>query len=129
MAAHRLLILDDEIAIAELVERVAVECGFETRLAFDADMFWDAYDDFEPTLILLDLHVPGARDSEIVHALVDRGCTARVMITSGTDTQGMALVEQVGRARGLTMAGAMPKPYRLAELRRRLADLAQAGGA
>jgi DNA-binding response OmpR family regulator len=129
MAAHRLLILDDETAIAELVERVAVDCGFETRLAFDADMFWDVYDEFEPTLILLDLNVPGARHSDIVHALVDRGCAARVMLTSGSDTEGMALVEQVGRARGLTMAGTMPKPYRLAELRRRLAELAQAGGA
>jgi DNA-binding response OmpR family regulator len=50
MVPNRLLILDDEIAIGELVERVAVECGFETRLAFDTDMFWNAYDDFEPTL-------------------------------------------------------------------------------
>ena len=129
MAAHRLLILDDETAIAELVERVAAECGFETRLAFDAAMFWDAYDDFKPTLIVLDLNVPGARHSDMVHALADRGCAAGVIVTSGSDTQGLALVEQIGRARGLTIVGTMAKPYRLAELRRRLAELTRAGGA
>jgi DNA-binding response OmpR family regulator len=123
VAEHRLLILDDETAIAELAECVAADCGFETRLAFDTDMFWEAYDEVQPTHILLDLNVPGVHNSELVHALADRGCMATVMLTSGSDVEALALIEEIGRKRGLTMAAGIAKPFRLRDLRARLAAL------
>jgi hypothetical protein len=49
------------------------------------------------------------------------------MITSGSDTRAMAMVEQIGRARGLTMIDSMAKPFRLAQLRARLSELVQSG--
>jgi DNA-binding response OmpR family regulator len=128
MANNRLLVLDDEIAIAELIERDAVDCGYETRIAVGAAAFWSHYESFAPTLIVADLTVPGVRDDGIVHALADHGCTARVMMTSGTDTHAMVLVEQIGRARGLTMVESMAKPFKPGALRERLAELARTGG-
>jgi len=45
------------------------------------------------------------------------------MRTSGSDIQAMTLVEEIGRKRGVTMAQSMAKPFRLRELRARLAEL------
>jgi DNA-binding response OmpR family regulator len=128
MATNRLLVLDDEPTFSDIVVQVAASCGFDTRTVIDNAAFWIAYDAFDPTLIMADLSVSGARGSDIVHGLADRGCAAQVMMISGSDIPALALIARIGRARGVTMLESMTKPFHLDDLRARLTELVKIGG-
>ncbi len=91
--------------------------------------------DFQPTVVVLDLQMPGADGIELLRYLGERGSKAQVLVASGMDQRVLATAQQIGKAQGLTMLGALQKPILLADLeatlrqclRARFAD--QPGGA
>ena len=58
-SAHRLLIIDDEAGIRDFLSTVARDLGFDVRAVAAADEFFAALEDFDPTVMILDLNMPG----------------------------------------------------------------------
>ncbi len=56
--AKRILIVDDEHAIADMLEQVLLEEGYSARKTTQALRFYDEVREFHPDLILLDLMMP-----------------------------------------------------------------------
>ncbi len=113
---NRLLVVDDEPTICELVAAAAEEIGFEVVAAYSAEQFMDAYAGFQPTLILLDLNMPGTDGVTHLKFLAENGCQARVLLLSGVDNRTLASAERIGRDQGLNMLGNLQKPVRIATL-------------
>lgn len=120
--ANRLLVIDDEAEICNLFSSVAEQLGFEVRTTGEADEFISLNRDFNPTVVILDLHMPQADGVEVLRRLADDKCRAGILVVSGADRRVLGSAERLGANRGLNMLGAMQKPVQLQELRGKLGD-------
>jgi EAL domain-containing protein (putative c-di-GMP-specific phosphodiesterase class I) len=120
MFGDRLLVVDDEPAFGQIVKRVAQRCGFEVVVAETAAAFLKAARLWHPTVILLDLKIPGADGIELLRLLAADKCKASIVVSSGADARVLDTAMQLGRARGLNMRDSLQKPIRADSLRERL---------
>lgn len=121
----RLLIVDDEPAIAEVIESVASARGYEVTTTADAKAFMAAAAALDPDVIVLDLSLPDTDGVELLRHLAASGCRAKILIVSGFDERVLETSGRLGAALGLDVAGTLNKPIRIAELRSALARLEQ----
>jgi two-component system, OmpR family, response regulator len=113
----RLLIIDDEPAMARLIQRIAKSCGYEVTVTHDSEDFMDALVTGEPDAIALDLSLPDVDGVELLRFLATTKCRAKILIISGFDARVLETSGRLGEARGLNIAGTLMKPVRAAELR------------
>jgi DNA-binding response OmpR family regulator len=113
----RLLIVDDEPAMARLIQRIAKGCGYEVTVTHDAEDFMDALVAGEPDAIALDLSLPNVDGVELLRFLATAKCRANILIISGFDARVLETTGRLGEARGLNIAGTLMKPVRAGELR------------
>ncbi len=119
----RLLMIDDEPAFAQVIKKVAQDCGFEVAVTADPLTFMNAVRVWHPTVIMLDLKMPGTDGIQLLRALASDHCTAHIVVTSGEHGKVLETAMQLGRERGLNMRDVLPKPVRAQDLRVRLSGL------
>jgi putative two-component system response regulator len=69
----RILVVDDERVNVVLLERILEQDGYRNlRSTTDAHEAATLYDQFEPDLVLLDLHMPGLDGFAVMDQLADR---------------------------------------------------------
>ncbi len=83
MFNKRLLVIDDDNDITELVSRIAIQSGFDTRTAHNDLSFISIYEHFKPDVVVTDIVMPGMDGFEILQFLCARGSTARIVLISG----------------------------------------------
>ena len=83
--------------------------------------------EFQPTVVVLDLQMPGADGIELLRYLGERGSKAQVLVASGMDQRVLATAQQIGEAQGLQMLGALQKPILLADLEATLRQCLRSG--
>lgn len=106
----KVLVVDDDEALAEMIGIVLNNDGFETYFCYDGVQANDMYRSVRPDLVLLDLMLPGKDGIEILRELRKESDTPVVMLTAKSETADVV--------RGLE-AGAddyVPKPFKPAEL-------------
>ena len=122
--ASRVLVVDDEPNITDLVATVLRYEGFEVDVAGTG---WDAMRkaaDFRPDLVILDLMLPDHDGFEVHRRLRDRGMDVPVIFLTARDAT-------EDKVRGLTVGGDdyVTKPFSLEELVARIrAVLRRAAG-
>ena len=116
MAANRLLIVDDQPALGEIVRRTAEGLDYEVMVTTHADQFMAEYENFDPTTIVLDIVMPDIDGIELVAWLVERKCGARILVASGYNNRYAKMAETLGAAKGLEIMF-LEKPFRINELR------------
>ena len=122
MSGNSLFVIDDEPAICALIQRVAEGCGYPVAVASDPALFRQQFRAVEPSVICLDLAMPGSDGIEILRFLAAQRCTAKVLVISGYNSAMVQMAVRLGQALGLEMAGVLAKPIRLAELRNLLLE-------
>lgn len=116
MAPPRLLLVDDEPALAEFLGSVAEDCGYAAILTGNDTEFRDSFMDVRPDVVALDLGMPGMDGVELLRFLAEQGFKAPVLIVSGFDRRVLESAFRLGEALGLRMAGPIAKPARLEEV-------------
>jgi EAL domain-containing protein (putative c-di-GMP-specific phosphodiesterase class I)/ActR/RegA family two-component response regulator len=124
---NRLLVIDDEVGICEFVGEVASDLGFEARLTTMVGEFRTALNDFEPSVIVMDLQMPDLDGVELLRELSERGCTAQIILMSGMDSRVLSTAEHLGKSLGLKMLGLQPKPIMLDDLEAMLSKVLVSG--
>src|SRR5437764_9645809 len=81
----RLLVIDDEQAFTQIVKRIAESSGYEVVVANDAAGFVNAARLWHPTVIMLDLKMPGTDGIQLLRALAADKCPAHIVVSSGAD--------------------------------------------
>lgn len=119
----RLLLVDDEPALADFIASAAMECGFEAVLTSDDAAFREQFTLARPDVVALDLGMPGMDGVELLRFLADEGFRSPVLIVSGFDRRVLESAFRLGEALGLTMVGPLEKPVRLEELEAVLGQL------
>lgn len=56
---QKILIVDDDANIAELISLYLIKECFDTKMVYDGEEALEAFNEFQPNLILLDLMLPG----------------------------------------------------------------------
>src|ERR1700681_831747 len=108
----RLLVIDDEPGSGRVIKKVAQDCGFEVAVTQDPSAFMKAVRLWHPTVIMLDLKMPGTDGIQLLRSLAADKCPAHVVVTSGEDGRVLDSAMQLGRERGLNMGNVLPKPVR-----------------
>ena len=113
---NKLLVIDDQADLCEFISEAASSMGFEARAVTEPEDFRREVQEFQPTVVVLDLQMPGADGIELLRFLGERGSKAHVLVASGMDQRVLATAQQIGRSQGLNMLGALQKPIMLADL-------------
>jgi two-component system OmpR family response regulator len=107
----RVLVVDDERPIADLVATALRYEGFDPQTAADGRQALAAVDSFRPDLIVLDVMLPDVDGFEVQRRLADRGVRVPVLFLTARDAT-------EDKVRGLTVGGDdyVTKPFSLEEL-------------
>lgn len=116
MALPRLLLIDDEPALAAFVAKAADMCGFEPVIADQDQQFRDLFQAQRPQMVALDLGMPGMDGVELLRFLATEEYQDPVLIISGFDRRVLDSAYRFGEALGLQMVGPLEKPARLEQL-------------
>jgi EAL domain-containing protein (putative c-di-GMP-specific phosphodiesterase class I) len=120
-AAPRLLVVDDEPSICELISDVATMVGFVAQSASTAEEI-DGLLGADFDVIVLDLALIGSDGIAVMKTLASRAPGARVVLASGASERIITSATRVAQLYGLRVLGTMPKPLGLSSLRTLLRD-------
>lgn len=122
MFKPKLIVIDDEPALAGFVSEVAEQAGYETELFHHAEMFKQEYRN-NADIIVLDLLLPGVDGVEVIRFLAQSGCDARLILISGFDQGVLHSAQKLAVEQGLNLIGSLSKPFRHHELFSLLSNL------
>ena len=76
----KIMIVDDEPDLREMVNLMLSKEGFETDMAEDGTDFLEKVDDFQPDLVTLDVMMPGLETKEILERLKRKKSNPKVIL-------------------------------------------------
>jgi two-component system response regulator MtrA len=82
----RVLVVDDDASLAEMLMIVLRQEGFESRICPRGDLALDAFHDFRPDLVLLDVMLPGKDGIDVCKEIRAESGVPIVMLTAKGDT-------------------------------------------
>lgn len=116
LAEKRLLVCDDEAAVGRLVRNAAVPRGYEVMVTTSGEELMRVHDDFKPSVILLDMVMPGVDGNELINWLAGHGCTARLVIMTGYHAEYADHAKILAQYKGIGSATTLHKPFGIKDL-------------
>ena len=121
---NRLLVIDDEVGVTSVIEHVARALGFEVLSIHDPDQFEKGLMKIRPSVIFLDIAMPGRDGMQLIGHLASKGYGGQIVIMSGSGTHYIQMSAASAKARGLMIAGTLPKPFRKQQIVELLSSIA-----
>ncbi|GAB2874376.1 response regulator transcription factor [Lentzea nigeriaca] len=114
---ERVLVVDDDTTVRDVVRRYLEHAGYEVELAGDGESALRLMAAHEPDIVVLDLMLPGIDGLEVCRRIRERGSTPVVMLT--------ALGEEEDRIAGLQIGADdyVTKPFSPRELALRVSSV------
>jgi len=121
---QRILVVDDESSISDLIATSLKFVGFEVRTAATGSQALTIAEEFKPHAMILDVMLPDLDGFEVCRKIRNEGIEVGVLFLSAKD-------EMKDKVQGLTIGGDdyMTKPFSLEELVARLRALLRRIGA
>ncbi len=85
-ARGSVLVVDDDASLAEMLSIVLRQEGFDSRIVGRGDVALDAFRDYKPDLVLLDLMLPGKGGIDVCKEIRAESGVPIVMLTAKGDT-------------------------------------------
>ncbi len=82
---HRILIVDDERAILDLLEMILKKEKFQVAAASDGKSAMALFDSFNPDLVLLDLMLPDTNGHDLCREMTKKRSVPIIMLTAKND--------------------------------------------
>jgi len=120
---NRLLIVDGDREVTDLVATVGRRVGYAVASAPSGAAFVQLLESFQPSLIMMELNLPDTDGVELLRSLAARACSASVVLVSRVDERVLSAAQELGQSHGLAMCGALAKPLPAAELQSKLAAM------
>ena len=117
---RRLLILDDNIAIARMIAKASEAAGLIARICTDGAQFFLQNEEWSPTDLVIDLMMPDVDGVEVMRRLAEADSRAGIIIISGVGHRILEAARRAATERGLNITGVLSKPFRPDALRQLL---------
>jgi DNA-binding response OmpR family regulator len=121
LSTKRLLVIDDDPAISQIVGAVAEGLGFEVRTTERADEFAEIYEEFQPGVVILDLVMPEVDGIELAQWLAHVQSQARVIFLTGHNPRFTDAARALADSGDLASVTTLTKPVSISVLRQALA--------
>ncbi len=108
MPPKKILVVDDEPEVRQLMEQFLTDKGFLVRVAENGRQGLAALDSFTPDVVLLDMHMPELDGVETLKQLAARSAAPPVIMVTVNDD-----VETTSRLLQLGASDYVPKPFDL----------------
>ena len=110
MAPAKILVVDDDPAIRNLVHRFLTKQNYQMESAEDGKMAMQVFEQFNPDLVILDVNLPDANGYALCQEMQSRTNVFVLMLTSRTD--------EADKVRGFAQGADdyITKPFSLVEL-------------
>ena len=95
-ASHKILIVDDDKNISEILTMYLKNSGYETKIASDGIKAKRFFSEFEPDLVLLDVIIPGIDGISVLKWIRNEGSIPVIMLTAKGDTFDKVLAFELG---------------------------------
>ena len=96
MEKTRILVVDDEKHIAELISLYLMKEGYETREVYDGRKVMDEFYSFKPELVMLDIMLPGMDGYQVCTTIRKNSDVPIIMLTARSDTFDKVLGLEMG---------------------------------
>ena len=93
---QKILIVDDDAHIAELISLYLTKEMYDVRIAEDGDMALSLFAEFSPDLVLLDLMLPGIDGYEVCRRIRKTHSTPIIMLSAKGETFDKVLGLELG---------------------------------
>jgi EAL domain-containing protein (putative c-di-GMP-specific phosphodiesterase class I)/CheY-like chemotaxis protein len=123
---QRVLVVDDDAACARTVAGLLVRAGTQSvETASNAEEAVERLNAGTFDLIFCDLNMPGRDGVETMRLFAERQVKCPILIVSGADPKVLKAAQELGKSRGLGVAGSLQKPFGLEQVREALARVAK----
>jgi DNA-binding response OmpR family regulator len=119
MSKYRLLVIEDDPRIADMICRVAKKENFDVRLTCNSIDLTSLYNAFVPQVVVLDIFMPNVDGFEVLNFLHMHKSSTRIVIISGR-AEYRLMAARMAKGLKLTIVATVAKPFRIGELRRTL---------
>jgi len=120
---NKLLIVDEATDVTDIVGGIARNGGYTVASASSGASFVQLLESFQPSLIMMELHLPDTDGVELLRSLAARACTANIVLLGSVDERVLGAAHELGVSHGLTMCGTLAKPIAMNELAAKLAAM------
>lgn len=96
MGMPRVLVVDDEVQLAEIYRAVLQSAGAKVEVAYDAADAVDLIKDFKPDIIVSDIRMPEVRGDELLVALSTYDPNLPVILITGLERSKITLPKDTG---------------------------------
>ena len=111
MEDRRLLILDDENSMGLLIMDIAETADIPSRFITNPADLITLIRNWKPTHVAIDLKMPKMDGVQVMEALANSGCNAKIIILSGVDERVLDAAARSAKEFGLNFAGVLSKPF------------------
>jgi CheY-like chemotaxis protein len=111
----RLLVVDDSPGQTKIVSRMAEAIGFTTAACNDPLQALDAFIDFRPDIVMVDMCMPEKDGIELLHEILLAELPVKIVVTSGHGEGLLQLARDVATFHASPEVASLRKPFRRAE--------------
>jgi two-component system OmpR family response regulator len=117
MAAAKILVVDDDSAVRNLIQRFLLQQNYQVESAEDGKMALAVFEQFNPDLVILDVNLPDVVGFNLCQEMQNRSGVFVLLLTSRTD--------EADKIRGFSKGADdyLTKPFGLGELEVRVAAI------
>lgn len=116
MIAPRMIVIDDEIEMADYVADAAKIIGFEVTITTHAQQFREASSQALHDVMVIDMFMPDTDGFELIEELAEQRCDTAIILISGKDASLLQGAAKIAEASGLHVLGTLIKPFAMAEI-------------
>lgn len=123
MNKPQLLIVDDELDIAEFISDLAQDMGFDVKITTSAEEFQQIFNSTSPAGIIMDIVMPKMDGNELLKWIAEQNRFTPIILMSGYAGKYLQATKILGEAYGAIVIGALEKPFRAHDIEPLMQDI------
>jgi DNA-binding NtrC family response regulator len=114
-AKRRVVIIDDEAAVAEVLKKIVKSLGFDATVSTDARSSY-TFELKNSDVVFVDVLMPNVSGLQVLEKLAQQKTKSSIVLMSG-HLERLDEAEKLARKLELNLIGALEKPFRIEDVR------------